>query len=231
HERSSPMAGFSGFGAGRLVVALVPSGVGAAIAFPPLNGLGLGSRLAMGVSIALAAAATWLLARRLPADLDHGWRSHVGLAVVWVAVGLGAIGATARLATFMADETRGERSVLPFDDFFVHHSCLSAHFQSARLQREGIANVYERTNFEGPEGEPRFLGSFVIDVFIYPPPFLLLSRLAPPLSEDFAVWRAVFFGLEGAIWAAGLILVALSIPGPTGRRALLLTPLVWLSVT
>ncbi len=65
--------------------------------------------------------------------------------------------------------------------------------------------MYERTNFEGPNGEPKFLRSFVIDVFLYPPPFLLLSRLGLALSEDFAVWRAVWFGMEGAIVAAGLL--------------------------
>jgi hypothetical protein len=225
------MARLVSLGASRVLVAFVPAGVGAALAFSVLCGLGMESRLALVAAMALATAATWWLARRLPPELEDAWRTHTLLAVLWLAVGLGAVGATARLATFMADETRGDCSILPFDDFFVHHSCLSAHFQSARLQRQGIANVYDRLNFEGPEGEPRFLGSFVIDVFIYPPPFLLLSRLGLALSEDFTVWRAVFFGIEGAIVAAGLVLVALSVPGPAGRRALLLTPLVWCSVT
>lgn len=224
------MGRFEGLGAGRVGVALVPAGVGAALSYAVLSGLGAGPPLATVASVALAAAGTLWLRSRLPADLDGAWREHRTLAVLWLAVGVASISATARLATFMVDETRTSRSVLPFDDFFVHHSCLSAHFQSARLQREGVANVYERTNFEGPDGEPRFLGSFVIDVFIYPPPFLLLSRLGLALSEDFAVWRAVWFGVEGAVVAAGLVAVALSIRGRVGRRALLLSPVVWLSV-
>jgi len=214
----------------RVGVALVPMGVGAVLCYATLKGLGVGSYFATGVSIALAAAGMLWLSNRLPADLDGALRRHTWLAILWLVIGLGAIGATARFATFMVDETRVERSIFPFDDFYVHHSCLSAHYQSALLQREGVANVYERTNFEGPNGEPKFLRSFVIDVFIYPPPFLLLSRAGLALSEDFAAWRAVWFGLEGAIVAVGLVAVALSIGGTVGRRALLLAPVVWLSL-
>ena len=214
----------------RTAAALVGMGVCAALLFAVLVGLGAGQLVAAAIASALALAGTLFLAGRLPAQLDGALGRHPLLSILWVTIGLGAVGATARLATFMVDETRVSRSVFPFDEFYVHHSCLSAHFESARLQREGVANVYEHTNFEGPKGEPRFLRSFVVDVFIYPPPFLLLSRLGLALSEDFAVWRAVWFGLEGAIVAAGLLAVAWSIPGGVGRRALLLLPLVWLSL-
>ena len=152
------------------------------------------------------------------------------LAILWFALVLASIGVSARLATFMVDETRTANSIYPFDDFYVHHSCLSAHFQSAQLQREGVANVYERTHYEGPNGEPKFLGSLVIDVFVYPPPMLLLSRLALALSDDFARWRAVWFGLEGAMVALALIAVSVWIGGGQGRRAAWLSPLVWLSL-
>lgn len=224
------MAKLRGLGSGRVGVALVPAGVGAVLGYALLNGLGVGPVVATGLSVTMAVGGTLWLSSHLPAELNGALRRHTCLAILWLALGLGAIGATARLATFMVDETKADRSMLPFDDFFVHHSCLSAHFQSARLQRDGVANVYERTNFEGPNGEPKFLRGFVIDVFLYPPPFLLFSRLGLALSEDFAAWRAVWFGLEGAIVAAGLLAVGLSIGGSVGRLALLLSPLVWLSV-
>jgi hypothetical protein len=214
----------------RIAVALVGTGVGATLLFAVLAGLGAGQLVATGIAVAFALAGTLLWAGRLPSELDGALRQHPRLAILWLTIGLGAVGATARLATFMVDETQVDRSVFPFDEFYVHHSCLSAHYESARLQREGIANVYERTNFEGPKGEPKFLRSFVIDVFIYPPPFLLLSRLALALCEDFAVWRAVWFGLEGAIVAMGLLGVAGSIGGRGAHRTLLLLPLVWLSL-
>src|SRR6185436_2543617 len=60
-------------------------------------------------------------------------------------------------------------------------------------------------------------------------PMLLVSRLALWLSEDFAAWRAVWFGIEGGIVAVALLAVAGWIGGPQGERAALLAPLVWLS--
>jgi alpha-1,2-mannosyltransferase len=217
-------------GVERMAVALIPAGIGAALLYAILSGLGAGELLAAAVATALALAGAALLARRLPSSLDGVVRRRPVLAVAWFALGVASVGVTARLATFMVDETRASRSIIPFDEFFVHHSCLSAHYQSAQLQRDGVANVYERTNYEGPEGEPKFLNSLVIDVFLYPPPMLLLSRTALALSDDFTVWRAVWFGLEGAMVALALIALAVWIGGEAGRRAALFAPLVWLSI-
>lgn len=105
------MVRFVSPGVGRVAVALVPAGVGAAPCYAVLSGLGAGPVVATGASIALAAAGVLWLSARLPADLDSAWRTHTALAVLWLAGGFLAVGATARL----------------------HHSCLSAHFQSARL--------------------------------------------------------------------------------------------------
>ncbi len=224
------MASYTRPGVERVGIALLPAGVGAVLSYAVLCGLGAQSLVAMVVSIMFALAGGLWVAYSLPTDLDGALHRHTLLAILWCALGVGAIGATGRLATFMVDETRAEHSIFPFDDFFVHHSCLSAHYQSARLQRAGVPNVYERTNFEGPNGEPRFVGSFVIDVFIYPPPFLLLSRLGLALSENFAAWRAVWFGLEGAIVASAILAVALWVGGRIGRKAALLSPIIWLSL-
>lgn len=224
------MVSFTRPGVERVGIALVPAGVGAVLSYAVLCGLGSQFLMAVVVSITLAAAGGWWVSRCLPTDLDGALHRHTLLAILWCALGVGAIGATGRLATFMVDETRTEHSIFAFDDFFVHHSCLSAHYQSARLQRAGVPNVYERTHFEGPNGEPRFVGSFVIDVFIYPPPFLLLSRLGLALSEDFAAWRAVWFGLEGAIVAGTILAVAIWVGGRIGRKAALLSPVIWLSL-
>ncbi|NOT35275.1 MAG: DUF2029 domain-containing protein [Candidatus Eisenbacteria bacterium] len=197
--------------------------------FAALSGLGVDDTVAAGASVAFALAGAMWLSGRLAPELDGALRRHTLLAVLWVILGVGAIGATGRLATFMADETKGQNSMYPFDDFFVHHSCLSAHYQSAHLHRDGVPNVYERTLYEGPSGEPKFVGSLVIDVFMYPPPFLLLSRLGLALSENFATWRAVWFGVEGALVAAAFVAVAFWIGGPLGRRVALLSLLAWLS--
>jgi hypothetical protein len=160
--------------------------------------------------------------------LDGALRRSTLLAVLWALIGIGAVAATARPAVFMADETRGWNTPSTFDDFFVHHSCLSAHFQAARCI-EPVCRMYERTLYEGPQGEPKFVGSFVIDTFLYPPPFLVLARLGLALSEDFARWRAIWFGVEGALVGVALLMLARWIGGPIGRRVGLLSVLVWLS--
>lgn len=224
------MAAAHHLGIERVGASLVPAGIGAVLLNAALRGFGAGPALALGVSIATAVAGVVWLALRLPSSLDGALHRKFGLAVLWIVLGIASIGATARLSTFMLDESMAKNSIYPFDEFFVHHSCLSAHFQSARLQRAGAPNVYERTLYEGTDGEPKFVNSFAIDVFLYPPPMLLLSRFALSMSEDFAKWRAVWFAVEGAIVALALLAIASWIGGPAGLRAALLAPLVWLSI-
>lgn len=224
------MVGAAALGLERVVVSLVPMGIAASLLHAALRGVGLRPAAALAVSGVAACAGTIVLAGRLPAYLDGGLRRAPWLAVAWLGLGAAAVAATAWLSIFMIDASRAERSIYPFDDFFVHHSCLSAHYRSAQLQRAGVANVYERTNFEGPAGEPTFVDGFVVDVFLYPPPMLLASRLALALSEDFGAWRAVWFALEGALVGLALLAVAGFIGGAEGARAAWLAPLVWVAV-
>ena len=223
------MAGISVSAVQRAIAALVPPGIGAGLLYPLFVGLGVSAAISTGMAVAIALAAAYCLWRRLPADLDGAPR-HLARFALWSVLGLLAVGATARLATFMADGSKVENSIYAFDEFYVHHSCLSAHLHAARLVRAGVPNVYERTHYEGPNGEPKFIDDFVIDVFLYPPPFLLLARLALAISENFLAWRAVWFALEGGLVAAALLTLAFWIGGAIGRRAAWLSILVWLSL-
>jgi hypothetical protein len=213
----------------RAIAALLPAGVGVGLLYVLFVGLGVSAVVSTGMAVVLALSGAYWLWGRLPADLDCAPRNLARLAL-WAVLGLGAIGAKARLATFMADGSKVENSMYAFDEFYVHHSCLSAHFQAARLVRAGVPNIYERTHYEGPNGEPKLVDGFVIDVFLYPPPFLLLARLALAISENFLAWRAVWFALDGGLVAAALLTLALWIGGAIGRRAAWLSVLVWLSL-
>lgn len=84
----------------RVAVSLVPAGVGAALLYAFLGGLGVGSLVSTCVSVASALTGAFWLAGHLPSDLDGALRRHTLWAVLWMVVGVGAIGATARLATF-----------------------------------------------------------------------------------------------------------------------------------
>lgn len=117
----------------RLAIALVASSVGGTLLKATLIGLGL-ARAAGWITIAAALIGAVWLAARLPTDLDGSLRRYPRLAVLWLAIAIAAATATGCLATVIIDETRVERSVFPFDEFFVRHPCLSAHDESARFR-------------------------------------------------------------------------------------------------
>lgn len=167
---------------------------------------------------------------RLPVNLEGAFARPGRAALLFGLLGLLAVFATVRLATFMVDETRTGASMIPFDPFFVSHSCLSSYYEGARFQREGVPNLYRRTLYEGPTGEPHFIGGLVTDPYQYPPPFLLLPRLGLAASSNFKVWRAAWFGIEGAIVALAFAGVAVWIGGPLGLRAALFALLAWTSM-
>jgi hypothetical protein len=67
-------------------------------------------------------------------------------------------------------------------------------------------------------------------VYEYPPPFLLLPRALMRLAPDFLHLRMVWFALCGMTWMLALWLVARSQGPIAGARAILLAPLVLLSI-
>ena len=159
------------------------------------------------------------------AAAPRGLRIVSGLAAVLALVVLG------RLAVFMVDPAQVAYSFVPSSNWELRHSCLSAYFVAA--EAAGTApNIYADSLYTMPGDDPtklrnpKKLGLFNIDVFEYPPPFLLLPRALRAVAPDFTRHRALWFGLNGAIVLIGLLAVA-RFMGPTaGTRALLLSPLV-----
>ena len=159
------------------------------------------------------------------AAAPRGLRIVSGLAAVLALVVLG------RLAVFMVDPAQVAYSFVPSSNWELRHSCLSAYFVAA--EAAGTApNIYADSLYTMPGDDPtklrnpKKLGLFNIDVFEYPPPFLLLPRALRAVAPDFTRHRALWFGLNGAIVLIGLLAVA-RFMGPTaGTRALVLSPLV-----
>ena len=75
-----------------------------------------------------------------------------------------------------------------------------------------------------------WLGPFKIDVYEYPPPFLLLPRALRLVTPDFDRLRMVWFGLNGSIVLVAILVLARSLGPAAGTRALLLSPLVWVAL-
>jgi hypothetical protein len=81
---------------------------------------------------------------------------------------------------------------------------------------------------EGPTTprNPRPIGSFNIDAYEYPPPFLLLPRTLAILTPEFLRFRMVWFALNGSVLVIGLLVVARMLGPVAGTRGLQFSPLV-----
>ena len=218
-----------------------------------LLSLGLGGLVAVGASVSLSlglaglltllsvAAVTGLLAQRvfprIPATLDGGAARHKALTALYMAAALVAFVSVARVSIFMGDPTRVDQQVLPGEKFLETHSCLTAYVRADTLSRGGVDNLYESQWWHGAHGfPPRPAGAgdpyrpFILDYYAYPPPFLFVVAPLAPLDGDFMAQRALWFGLNGLLLAAGLWILARWIDGPNAHRVLLLAPIFFASL-
>lgn len=157
------------------------------------------------------------------------------LKVVSVLASVAALVLLGRLAMFMLYPAEPHWSFLPSSNWEVRHSCLSSYFVAAQAPEPRL--IYDDRLYSQPGGDPkaprtpRTLGAFNIDVYEYPPPFLLVPRLLAALFPDFLDFRLAWFVLNLGVLVLALWLVARAMGPDAGRRALLLAPLVLASVT
>jgi alpha-1,2-mannosyltransferase len=201
-------------------------------AFSASMGL-IGSRaVAAIVAVAVAALIAWYLWRHPIVLLDEAAGSRAlkilsGLATVTALIQL------ARLCVFIVNPAAVGCAIGPSrgQGLTISHSCVSAYYVAARSAAT-VPNVYAYELYSFPADsptslrKPRRIGSFNIDAYEYPPPFLLLPRTLAILAPDFLRFRMIWFALNGAVMIVGLLTVARML-GPVARtRALLLSPLV-----
>jgi hypothetical protein len=195
-----------------------------------------GSRLA-GVIVAagIAACVAWLFSWRPILPYDQGAVSRT----LKIVSGLATIVALLQLAiicVFMINPARVGYAVGPMrgPGLIVAHSCLSAYFVAAQAAPTGH-DIYSDDLYSLPSENPaaarnpKRIDSFNIDVYEYPPPFLLLPRALMVLVPDFLHFRMVWFALNGTVLLLGLLAVVQVIGPVAGTRALLLSPLVFAS--
>ena len=192
-----------------------------------------GSKLVAAiVAVGIAAFVAWLVWRRPIVPLDEGANSRA-LNVISGLATLAALFQLFRLCVFIVNPAVVGCAVSPSRGLglTVNHSCLSAYYVAARAVAT-VPNVYawELYSFpdEGPTvpRKPRIIGSFNIDAYEYPPPFLLLPRALAILTPEFLRFRMVWFALNGAVLVIGLLVVARMLGPVAGTRALLFSPLV-----
>ncbi len=185
--------------------------------------LGVPGWLAALVGLTSAATVLELVARRLPAEMDGAFKRFPLACTLWAILGLGALLLLARLSLFMLDASRTGDSAMPFDPFYVSHSCFSAYYESAVLA-DKVPNVYDHAAF------PEKIGAFYTDSYHYPPPFLIAARAALQLSQSFFTLRTLWFALDVLLLVAASLGLARWIGGREGLRAGLLAPLLWVGL-
>jgi len=203
-------------------------------AFPVAAAL-IDSRLGATLIAAVVAGLVVLMSLSRPiVALDEAACSRP-LAIVSGLVTALALVQMARLAVFMVDPSQVAYSSIPSSKWELEHSCLSAYFISAQAASTST-NIYDDALFTTPDDDPnsirkaRMIGPFKIDVFEYPPPFLLLPRALMRLTPDFTRLRMLWFGLSGGVILLALLVVARCMSPAAGTRALLLSPLLWMSL-
>lgn len=172
------------------------------------------------IAVLGTATASWVLARRLPADvvpvISSRWWLGAGFAVLSIL----AVALTARLSVFMWTGTRGYAQ-FPWDDNTSHHWCASAYLEGARYNQDGLSNVYDPKLYSG-----RTIAEFTVDEYEYPPPFLLIARAVQASAPEVTIFRARWFVIEAGLLAFALVMFAFWLKRPEVWLAL---PLIWIA--
>jgi hypothetical protein len=218
---------FVGGSQDRLLRTLVASALGIASGIFGLTaGKGLtGSWLAAALIAAIVAGVVALFVhRRASLELDTTAISR-RFKIISALATLVALIQLVRLAVFTVNPSQVEYSVVPASKWEVEHSCLTAYFVAAEAASSHV-NIYDNALYSKPDDNlnaPRkalMLGPFKIDVYEYPPQFLILPWAFATLAPDFMDLRMVWFALNGGV----LLPVSFHSPraflGPAEERAL-----------
>jgi hypothetical protein len=191
-----------------------------------LRGIGVPPVAAVPAVVVIGVLGAFWLSVRLPETLAGILQKQKLLVVSWFLVALYALVQTARLTAFMIDPAAPQYSLLPGDPWLVQHCCLTAYTESARLAVEGEPNVYDEQLYAG-----RKVVSFNVDLYHYPPTFLLLPMAMRVITGgDFLAVRAVWFSASALTLLLAIGLIALRLE-PEGRLRLIgMAPLIWCSM-
>jgi hypothetical protein len=215
----------------RLLIAISLALAAGICAFAIAAGLTGSLSVGFGAGASVAALAGWAVWRRPVVVLDEA-ASPRALKVLSGLATAAALFQLARLTVFMVAPVQVAYSTSPGSGWELRHSCLTAYFVAGEAVGHG-GDPYDPALYTAPEDtgigmrKGRMLGPFEIDVFEYPPPFLLVPRACRLLTTDFMRMRTFWFGLTTAIVLFATLVVARRLGPAAGTRALLLLPLFW----
>jgi hypothetical protein len=109
---------------------------------------------------------------------------------------------------------------------------MTAYFVAAQSVKT-VPNVYDEYRlYSIPTSDPnairkaKTIGPFDVDLYEYPPPFLLLPRALSMVAPEFLKFRMLWFALYGSVVLIGLLAVTRVFDPVAGTRVLMLSPLV-----
>jgi len=182
----------------------------------------------IGLLVAVASG-VWMF-RRPIVPLDASCPQS--LKVVGCLAAVLALVVLARLSVFMVAPVQVGYSSVPSSKWETRHCCLTAYFVAGKAA-SSQPNVYADSLYTARDDDPTKIrkplkmGAFDVDVYEYPPPFLLLPRALHHLTPDFLRLRMLWFAICGGVVLLSMLLVARMLGPSAGTRALLLSPLVF----
>ena len=194
----------------RLSVLGVAAAVLAPLVFVSCLAAGGSRFMALGITIALVVPAGRFAAQLIPPRLRKGSSSQRILFVLWIALSALAAYRVVSLSVFMYDVERTEYAMDPpireSDDpdmmkpFFVEHNCFTCYLIAAELAKQNVENIYDPARYRDAEEKTvihETIGdALTIDLYQYPPPFLLLPRLLLATGGDFFQMRTYWFAIN-----------------------------------
>ena len=189
--------------------------------------------LIVGTGGLLAAAV--MVARALPAEVGTLTRRRPIIAALWMVVAIAAATQMVRLSIFAYDATRTDLSVLPTNAFFSTHFCFSGYYEGERFARAGDVNIYDPRPYVSAGCEDlmtcpeRAIGPLKVDLYQYPPTFLIIPGAIALMTRDLFEARALWFMAQVLALGAALLGTARWIGGETGRAAGFLLPFVFVA--
>jgi len=205
-------------------------------------GLAKSRWVAVLLSIAVAAVVAWIAWNRRVLSLDEKATSRA-LSIVFVLAAISSLVQLTRLCVFIVNPAAVGYALGPNRGVGLtpRHLCMTAYFVAAQSVAT-VLNIYDENlyslptqnpdvrGFSAAKGEtmrkPRTIGSFDLDGYEYPPPFLLLPQTLAFVTPQLLNFRMLWFALNGSLVLIGLLAVAQMFDPVTGTRVLLLSPLV-----
>lgn len=146
--------------------------------------------------------------------------------VAAVVVALVALVLLGRMAVFMVDADQTQLSIQPGNAWRTEHACLTAYAEAARFAAEGGHNIYD-----GKLYDKRFIRGLKVDLYHYPPQFLLVPGALQRLSGGFLELRPWWFALQIGVLVLAFAVIARWVGGRTGQSLLLAAPLYFIAPT